>query len=1328
MEQYIQKKDIKRLFKNPPNKYGPIALYWWEYGKIEKEKLFFQLKELKEKGIGGLVLFNQYFSGDKGSSIPPYFSKKWWEFVRLLVKKLSELKMEFWFASWESLGYWQDVLKKEVKSNPELGGQCLKLYELESNQKNKFLQILISQDEKIIDIAAYKKNNNGLDYNSRINLNEVYCENKINWQAPEKGWVLTIIVGSPYDFDFVNGRIAEKWIELYWQQFVKNLKPYIGKTITGHTSDELYVLNGNILFSQSILDKCIKFKDFDIKPFLIALFYNVGDITEKIRCTYYEIMCTSIEDNFHKKLFKWHEERGMFYSTDATWGRGDPLAQTYHYGNFFSYMRNFHATGNEDAGYGKSGDRKFIDDKISSSIANLYNLDRAIVCGYWGSGWGMTLEQNLSWTNEIYSYGMNCYYWPHAQYTLMGGWFEMVPPVTCFFQPYWQHWAILSDYIKRLSYLLRQGRHCADVAILYPITNFHANWSGGDQFTAFADFSAKKICAIAKIIYEYGFDFDFIDDSLLEAASVKNGKLVINNLEFKVLILPPITTIRTKTLEKIMEFFENGGTVIGYNTLPNNSAENGINDPYIGLLVDRIFGTKPNNSIKAKWLQPESWYTIVENKNENNGKSVYIPGAEPLIPELINLYINADVIIQESTDIYHSNQQKPFKIGISGYGTIPNKQSGILHNHRKLDFMDIYFLFNSNDKEACLDVIFEVRGKPELWDLYTGEMKKIYRYEILNNGTKIRLKMNSHEGLIIIFNSNEHKDFQVVLDNLSVIDNIINKDGKVAVKGFYKNGGRKKVIINNDGIEYVAESLVIDPPEPLILKNEWDFEIIPTMHNLWGDFRYPASNDCIGPEARFFKYYKEKENENGLKLKWYSKEFEDSAWESYIYTFGPYFWHLGPFDQDNEPADLLKDINKNNISFNNKYAHLNKIYKWDFYNFSLDFGNEDRAVHNGLYYSQGLEGVSENFIVFPENNSSGNITHLLYTNIIFEVEKEMIIDFGDKTETRESDWRSKEKFIFKREAWLNGNKIFDKNDTNFQKKVRFGKGSNVLVLKFIQEKGKKIWTYIDIFDLNEKPNQELYVPKLKWFINKKDFIYDITPSKKDIIGWYRFNAPPGLKEIGVELKVKNYDCWIDGEKFEIADNRVILKKPKLNISKVVFRVTHKPGYYAGAAVRNPFVFKCLKTKVKLRNWEEYALESFSGGALYENSFELNSRHLNGKVIVDLGEIMVSAELIINDKKVGVKVMKPFRFDITDHIKIGKNKIQVKVYNTLANHYNIGYPTQYVFENQTISGLLGPVIINFFSNITLNAIKTDGKEFEKIKNSIMPKKKKWLGLL
>jgi len=73
--------------------------------------------------------------------------------------------------------------------------------------------------------------------------------------------------------------------------------------------------------------------------------------------------------------------------------------------------------------------------------------------------------------------------------------------------------------------------------------------------------------------------------------------------------------------------------------------------------------------------------------------------------------------------------------------------------------------------------------------------------------------------------------------------------------------------------------------------------------------------------------------------------------------------------------------------------------------------------------------------------------------------------------------------------------------------------------------------------------------------------------------------------------------------------------------------------------------------------------------------------------LDLGQVVATCEVWINDEKAGVLVHAPFRLDVSRYMRRGKNRLAVLVYNTLANHYQT-IPSPY--KGKPVSGLVGPV--------------------------------------
>ncbi len=61
--------------------------------------------------------------------------------------------------------------------------------------------------------------------------------------------------------------------------------------------------------------------------------------------------------------------------------------------------------------------------------------------------------------------------------------------------------------------------------------------------------------------------------------------------------------------------------------------------------------------------------------------------------------------------------------------------------------------------------------------------------------------------------------------------------------------------------------------------------------------------------------------------------------------------------------------------------------------------------------------------------------------------------------------------------------------------------------------------------------------------------------------------------------------------------------------------------------------------------------------------------------------------ILHNYSGGVRVVPPWRADISDVVRPGRNELEVVVYNTLANHYQT-IPSFY--KGDPASGLFGPV--------------------------------------
>lgn len=130
----------------------------------------------------------------------------------------------------------------------------------------------------------------------------------------------------------------------------------------------------------------------------------------------------------------------------------------------------------------------------------------------------------------------------------------------------------------------------------------------------------------------------------------------------------------------------------------------------------------------------------------------------------------------------------------------------------------------------------------------------------------------------------------------------------------------------------------------------------------------------------------------------------------------------------------------------------------------------------------------------------------------------------------------------------------------------------------------------------------------------------------------------------------------------------------------------------------------------LSSWttsSEPGIRYFSGTATYSTSFNAPRTGFgrNARIQLDLGDVKNIAEVSVNGKVVGVAWKAPFIVDVTDAIKSGSNRLEIKVANLWPNRMigdkqpgaqQIAHATFDPFKADSPllpSGLLGPVVLS-----------------------------------
>ena len=162
-----------------------------------------------------------------------------------------------------------------------------------------------------------------------------------------------------------------------------------------------------------------------------------------------------------------------------------------------------------------------------------------------------------------------------------------------------------------------------------------------------------------------------------------------------------------------------------------------------------------------------------------------------------------------------------------------------------------------------------------------------------------------------------------------------------------------------------------------------------------------------------------------------------------------------------------------------------------------------------------------------------------------------------------------------------------------------------------------------------------------------------------------YGLPPAWN-LHVGSKASFLDAWVDGTYIMDFANGKESRVRVENVSApqpltIPWTVKFPPNLGAPPQV----------TFDKLVSWTrrpEPGVRAFSGTAEYRGRFHVDAEMLgpDRRVMLDLGQVLVFAELTVNGHAYGVLWKPPFREDVTEALKPGENTVQVRVTNLWPN--------------------------------------------------------------
>ncbi len=1224
--------DAREGFSTPPPGYGEVPFWWWTGDPLDKERLLWQLDKLHAAGIPGVQINYAHDPGMLTYPVePPIFSEPWWDIWRWMTEECRKRGMGIGLSGYTIDWPGHDNLFYQIGvTDGSVRGASLIHKSMRVKGRKDFSWKL---PDGCIGVTAYKLKDDAIVPGSGVSLQSQVRDGQLEWTPPAGQWqVIAVIKESPErSVDPMDPASGQKVIERFLQPFADHCPGESGKALNYFFHDELNFGVHGWLWTERFAAEFERRKGYDIVPVLPALFCDIGPSTPKIRLDYSDVMVSLTEECFFRPIFEWHWKRGITYACDPGSRGGDPLE----FGDYFRCIRWYAAPGHDTPG-GKADLHK---DKVSSSIAHLYQRPRVWLEGYHSLGWGATPATIFDSSCKNFLYGANLLNLHGLYYTTHGGYWEWAPPCFHFRMPYWEHMGSFFRYFERLSYLLSQGVHRCDVAILYPTAPLEAGLGNKAVETAFTTGD--------DLYMQHGIDFDFMDFESLDRAQIQERQLCVSGEAYRVLILPSMRALRQSTLDKALAFYRAGGVVLATGALPEASDRIGREDAELDAAVRELFGVTAAQARDGKTAPPQT--------SDGGGVGAAVK-AHDALAALITRSIPRDFVPEGAAQVLH----------------------------RKIGPREVYLVMGAAKNSESF---FRATGTAELWDPWTGGSRPLHGLSPAEGGTRLRMPLDAAEAQLIVFEPGECGISVEKTDLEDLIDAGV-KEGKVIVTGYARSAGEKTAVIHQGSQMLTLRGEAPAPAAPVAVDGLWDVELKPTLDNRWGDFRLPASDAMIGAEARQFLYAEETAANPG----WEAANVDDAPWKKVTHSFGTRFWKLGPLaGGDSAVEEQLARLTA--VDPSRPVAMDGKESSWQAYEFSMRWGVEGDPGPQGYHGLKEL--ISDDFIVLGQPKRADTaITYekepqgtryYLWTSAWAPRAMEATILAGN---------------IKPSAVWVNGAKIEDFSATVSLKAganpvlLRYdAAGRTHFVLKAAGAAAEAPAVPLamrwnsepGIVPFDAKPREEHPAGWYR-FVSPPGLQQMTIVARGAVQAWAD----------GTPMTVSAGKQRSDGA----TEYTAAAAQVNPLAAKVALRIMQERGCYGGAALPEPIALTCGPGRMPAGDWAQMgALADYSGGLWYRKTIALTPEQTRGRVLLDLGRVCATAEIFVNGQSAGVKLTPPWTLDISSLVKPGDNRMEILVCNTLANHYGT-IPTRY--RGSPESGLIGPVSIQTSSLITLTS--------------------------
>jgi len=536
--------------------------------------------------------------------------------------------------------------------------------------------------------------------------------------------------------NYLDERVSKAFIELAHEPYTRQFGQGMGQSIPGVFVDNEGDYGYKLAWSDTLERRYRATYGADIRLCLpLMVDEDVEGSYAKTRFQWFDVV-SDIYSEYLGATSQWLEERGL-YCISNLWEE-TLMWQAGAVGDFFKTQRAYSMPGTDCLALNAL---KIHDFKETQSVTEFEGrrMQSEIMgaAGFWGFS-PVTIKQVA---NAITAWGVS-HVVPHGIFMtrkLSGNpwlpdWYE--------YNPMWPFLHLWNDFVRRASFVNSHGHTVPELLLVSPMDSVWA-LSGPGAFDpalqgrvpvppvmplqtpddidqsrealkknsawwcppTMDDWFCDEVKHINRVYTQAMLDladarieYLIADRHYIQQMKVESGRLTRGEFSFKAVVLPPVTVLPLAVAERIVAFARSGGHVYALGKLPTGSTDQGMNDPAMRALMEKLHACQSFTSC------PDSLKADIQQ------------GSPGLVSRV------------------------RFKSG----------SFEMIQQHRRIDQRDFFWLANNTGKDQdCTIVLSSIRGSISIWDCETGQVRQAAA-QVTAEGSMIGLNFAPYEAFWLV--------------------------------------------------------------------------------------------------------------------------------------------------------------------------------------------------------------------------------------------------------------------------------------------------------------------------------------------------------------------------------------------------------------------------------------------------------------------------------------------------------------------------------------------------------------------------------------------------